>query len=85
MLRANLPIEDLAAIISATPAVDDNREAQLRLRTAAAAYEYDGCVIEVLLEALSTGDAILSVSRHGCLMILWIRTGECAPANPKRH
>jgi hypothetical protein len=75
MLRGNIPIEHLAAIISATSAVEDNREAQLRLRTAAVAYDYDGCVIDALLDLLATGDAVLRAARHGCLMILWIANG----------
>ena len=52
----------------------------MRLRIALVAYEYDGCVIDALLDELASGDAVLSVARHGCLMILWLRTGEQSEA-----
>jgi hypothetical protein len=52
----------------------------LRLRIALVAYEYDGCVIHALLDELASGDAVLSVARHGCLMILWLRTGDDSEA-----
>jgi hypothetical protein len=35
----------------------------LRLRIALVAYQYDGCVIDALLDALASDDAILSVAR----------------------
>ena len=63
MLRA-ITIEALSAIISAAPPVDDDREAQLRLRTVLTAFDYDGCVIDALVELLATGDAVLRVGRH---------------------
>jgi hypothetical protein len=34
----------------------------LRLRIALVAYEYDGCVIDALLDELASGDAVLSVA-----------------------
>jgi hypothetical protein len=52
----------------------------LRLRIALVAYKYDGCVIDAQLDALASDDAILSVARHGCLMMLWLRTGEDSEA-----
>jgi len=73
MLRA---VEELSAIINATSVVDNDQEAQLRLRTALVDYGYDGCVIDALIGALATGDVVLRVARHGCLMMLYIRAGD---------
>jgi hypothetical protein len=79
MLRAMTLTEAMYAI-AATSVVRDDREAQLRLRTALTAFDYDGCVVDALVDMLASGEAILRLGRHDRHLILWVRTGEVTEA-----
>ena len=69
-------LRSLITAIENTKVVDDDREADLWLRSALAAYGAGEDVIDVLRHLLSTGRAVLCVNPKTGAMILWIRTGE---------